>query len=190
MSVNGDDFTQLIRVISLAQAKIFTKQLDMHLVTDLEDVKLGDVLSQRLVLVNLSADNARLLIKLHHDEKIDELVSMRVARHAKSPTMEAKIEYVKEMANLICSHLAAVLERSGVFLSMSLPLATRGYYEIYSQYEQSSDPSIKFSDLFAIKNDKHLFYFTVQVELSEHKLLSETGLGDSDPEPESKIEFL
>jgi len=75
------------------------------------------------------------------------------------------LDFVKELCNLTAGYLVQIFEDNDLHIGISLPLCTRGFYEIFSDYQSSSYPIIKYNDLWSLEYEDINIFGSVIIEI-------------------------
>ena len=81
------------------------------------------------------------------------------------------IDYFKEYGNLVAGHVITLFGESNIELGISLPLCTRGFYEVFSDYTEYQYPVVSYSDFWELQVNGHAVFCSAQYEILNKKSL-------------------
>ena len=155
----------------------------------------GRILGNKLVFILISGDALRLTFKIHFNTGTAKQLAYRIFGGPSFAGISEKqaIDYFKEYGNLVAGRIVTELAKPGIDLGISLPLCTRGFYEVFSDYEEKQSPVIAYSDFWKLKIDSHDIFCSAQFEIMNTALLDrlpEHETDDTEEEDAQEIEFL
>ena len=115
----------------------------------------GKILASNMVFILVSGDAFRLTFKVHFNIRTARKLAFRIFGGNSPDAISEKqaIDYFKEYGNLVAGSVVTLLAESGVELGISLPLSTRGFYEVFSDYTEKRHPIVAFSDFWELRSN-------------------------------------
>lgn len=187
----------LVRHAAQSRACVHTRQSEFVL-TGIEDqYQTGQILGNWMSLILITGDAIKITLKLHFSHQDIKKIVYPIYG-AESPAMisdQQSMDFVKELSNLTAGYLEQIFEETGISLGISLPLGTRGFYEIFADYTPSSSPILKFSDLWCIKHSDIKISGSVMIEISDVNAVTnilsyEEGAETEEDDEEGEFDFL
>ena len=151
--------------------------------------KLGQVLKTHIVMVLLSSPELRVVLKVHFD--LAQVRDYRRAQGRRDEDMSNKqlVDFMKELCNQMGGRVCRIFDAHGMCMGMSVPLCTRGIYEIYADYQTKLGATTKFGDFWGLEGSFNSLYCSCYVET-----MSPEGLPDlqstDEQSPEGELDFL
>ena len=135
----------------------------------------GKILASNMVFILVSGDAFRLTFKVHFNTRTARKLAFRIFGGNSPDAISEKqaIDYFKEYGNLVAGSVVTLLAESGVELGISLPLSTRGFYEVFSDYSEKLDPIVAFSDFWELRTNDRSIHCGAQFEILNHRQLAE-----------------
>lgn len=163
----------LVRHAAQDRVRIHSRQDDFILV-DVDDCKTGQVLGNWMSLIMITGAALKITLKLHFSHKdIKKLVfPIYAAEAAEAISDQQSMDFVKELSNLTAGYLEQVFQNCDISLGISLPLGTRGFYEVFADYTPSSHPLIKYDDLWCLEYGEIKLFGSVMFEISDINALT------------------
>lgn len=178
----------LLREASSIQA---SQYFDGNAVTlcEPQDLRLGQVLKRYMAMVILNGADLRIVIKVHFD--LEPIRAYRHARQAPESDLADKkiIDFMKELSNQIGGRVCRAFDTHGTPVGMSVPLCTRGIYEIYADYAPKTGVVEKFGDFWRIDGAFGSIYCSCYVELLAKRDYSGISCSSGDAQ-EGELDFL
>jgi CheY-specific phosphatase CheX len=133
----------------------------------------GKMLATHMVLILVSGDALRLTFKVHFNLGTAKNLAWRIYGGQSSGNISEQqaIDYFKEYANLVAGSVISLLSESRIALGISLPLCTRGFYEVFSDYAEKQQPVVSFADFWELQAIGGGVYCSAQFEM-----LNQAGL--------------
>ena len=189
-----DKIKEMVRQSALMRIGDQTRQEGFQLVEIADQHSPGEVLGNWMSIILVTGDAMRLTLKLHFSRQDAKAISYAVYGE-KSPegVSDAKaVDFVKELSNLMAGCIVQNFESMNIPMGISLPLSTRGFYEVFADYAHTESPLIRYSDLWRLEHDGQAINGTVMVEISNPNALDaicdfELSQDDSD---DSEFDFL
>ncbi|ARU57882.1 hypothetical protein OLMES_3862 [Oleiphilus messinensis] len=179
--------SDLVRHAAEERIRLHTQLDEFRIVDDDRGFVPGQVLGNQMALILVSGDAIRITLKLHFSlSEIKPLIYAIYGLDSPNDVRdEQAIDFGKELCNLIAGYVVQMLEENGLPVGISLPLCTRGFYEIFADYRPLQKPIIKYCDLWRLQYGETSIYGTAMVEVLNPALLEpllsyETGSDDSD----------
>lgn len=160
---------ELIRYASLSRLKIHTASEEIS-VKELDSAfKPGRILASKMVFILVSGDVMRITFKAHFNTRDAARLAFRIFRGDSPDRISEKqaVDYFKEYGNLVAGSIAALLNSVGIEMGISLPLCTRGFYEIFSDYTEKGLPIMTFSDFWKFEVGGHHIFCNALVEVMD-----------------------
>ena len=134
----------------------------------------GRILASNMVFILVSGDALRLTFKVHFASGTARSLAFRIFGGSSPADLSEKqsIDYFKEYGNLVAGSVVTLLGENDVELGISLPLSTRGFYEVFSDYSEKQHPIITFSDFWELKTNGNDIYCSALLEILSPKQLA------------------
>lgn len=143
----------IIRYSTEDRLRLHSHNMEFKLSEPDRKYKLGQVLGNRMSLILVSGESLRITFKLHYN--LDEVKAIAYGAYGKGSPGELSdkqaIDFMKELCNLSAGELVKIFEANNLPLGMSLPLSARGFYEIFADYKPTSQPFVRYGDLWSLK---------------------------------------
>lgn len=175
-------------------------------IIEVSDYKAGQVLANEMILITVSGDSLKMLFKLHfnHTQAKSRLAhqdtlsnhssqsSMQNNHEEESPSLCYRdIDFMKELSNQICGCFSRKLAGLNIELGLSIPLCTKGYYEIYAEYENIGNMFIRFNDCWQLQDLLGELYCSYTLEITDQTIVHPLIAITPDlPSSHGQIEFL
>jgi hypothetical protein len=184
----NDPLRSLLRDASLIQARQYFAS-DAITLTEPTDLRLGQVLKRYMAMVILNGADMRIVIKVHFD--LEQIRAYREARQAPAHDLTDKrlIDYMKELSNQVGGRVCRTFDTHGTPVGMSVPLCTRGIYEIYADYAPKSGAVDKFGDFWRLDGEFESIYCSCYVELLAKRDYAGITCASDDAQ-EGELDFL
>lgn len=155
---------EVIKKVTHAQTSQYFGGEDVELVPAPPEHTLGQVLKRYIVMLLLTGSDIRMTFKVHFNP--EQVRSYRVLQGAKPEDLVDKqvIDFMKELCNQIGGRASRVFQSHAIALGMSIPLYSRGIYEIYADYQEKNGLVTKFGDFWGLKGSFGLLYFSCYIE--------------------------
>lgn len=163
----------LIRHASLSRFNIHTGCADAEIIELDPAFKPGRILANNMVFILVSGDALRLTFKVHFNMGTGKNLAFRIfgGNSPSDISGEQAIDYFKEFGNLVAGSIVTSFEKLGLGLGMSLPLCTRGFYEVFSDYTEKDNPVITYSDFWELRVNNNTAYCSALIEILNQKSL-------------------
>lgn len=187
---------ELIRHASMSRLKIHADASEVVLLDMDAGFVPGKILASNMVFILVSGDALRITFKIHFNTRMAKELAFRIFGGASAGELSEKqaIDYFKEYGNLVAGSVITLIGHVGVELGISLPLSTRGFYEVFSDYTETQYPVVSFSDFWQLAVDgRHSLYCSALVEiLDAHQLekLVDFEIADEQSDDEEEMDFL
>ncbi len=175
-------------------------------VIELSDYKAGQVLANEMILITVSSSSLKMLFKLHFNPlqakshfatRIAQSQSTTQSEHhhndveKNAPLCHRDIDFMKELSNRICGCFSRKIAEINIELGLSIPLCTKGYYEIYSEYHNPGSTFIRFNDCWKLKDMFGELYCSYTFEVTDDAIIQPLFTLTNDlPSNHGQIEFL
>lgn len=181
--------SQVLRTTSIEQIEQFVGGATSSAV-DIDYYTPGQVLANELVLLTISGPELQLLVKIHFNyQQIRSRFRSRVS-HASAPLSRQDVDFIKELGNQFCGAICRKLASQDIMAGLSIPLSTRGYYEIYADYTHKTSPFIKFGEGWGLEGDFGTLYFSCYSELSNPQVIPKIlAINPTEDAPAQDIDF-
>ena len=173
VQASQDKLKELVRYASLSRLKAHTDSSEVEIKELDSGFRPGRILASNLVFILVSGDAMRLTFKIHFDTRTAKYLAYRIFGGKLPDDISPKqaIDYFKEFGNLVAGSVVTLMAESNIELGISLPLSTRGFYEVYSDYSEKQYPIITYSDFWALKVNGHDIFCSAQFEILDRKPL-------------------
>ena len=150
----------------------------------------GQVLANELVLLTISGAELQLLIKIHCGYQQVRSRFTSKDNNGSAPLTLQDIDFIKELGNQYCGAICRKLASQDVIAGLSIPLSTRGYYEIYADYTPKNSPFIKFGEGWVLEGDFGNLFFSCYTELSNAQVIPKIlAINPTEDSPAQDIDF-
>lgn len=186
---NVDNLRELLRNASVIQASQYFNGQDVEVIPSPPDHKLGQVLSRYIAMVLLTSNELRIVFKVHFNP--EQIRAYRQSRGASADDLSDKqlIDFMKELSNQMGGRVCRIFDAHQIAIGMSVPLCTRGIYEIYADYQPKSGAITKFGDFWQLNGPFDTIYCSCFVELMSKDDFSTVKAADEVAE-EGELDFL
>lgn len=186
---SADGLRELLRDASVVQANQYFNGDEVKLIPTPSKHHLGQVLKTHIVMVLMTCAEMRIVLKVHFNYE-----QMRAYRRAKglaneSLTEKQLVDFMKELCNQMAGRVCRIFEVHQISMGMSIPLCTRGIYEIYADYRPKAGATIKFGDFWCLNGPFEYLYCSSYVELMSKNDYSGIKLTDEQSQ-EGELDFL
>jgi len=154
----------------------------------------GRILANNLAFILISGDLIRIAFKTHFNTDAAKRIAFRVPDGTVASNISERevFDFVKEYCNLVAGNVVALFEGISIDMGIGLPLCTRGFNEVFTDYEDLASSSIIHSDFWRMRVNDSEFVCSALFEiiddrplecLIDYEIVDETNI-------EGKIEFL
>lgn len=184
-----DSLRTLLRDASVVQASQYFNGEEITLITSPPEHQLGQVLKRYIVMVLLTSAELRVLFKVHFNP--DQMRAYRLAKGCSEEDLTDKqlIDFMKELSNQMGGRVCRIFDAHHISMGMSIPLCTRGIYEIYADYKSKTGAIIKFGDFWRLDGNFDSIYCSCYVELISKEDFSNIKCTDEQSQ-EGELDFL
>ena len=186
-----DKLKDVIRQAAESRTRVHARDDNFTLLEISENIQIGQIQGNWMSLILITGEPLKITLKLHfsHNDIKVLIQPFYGAQSCSEISDKQSMDFVKELSNLIAGYLEQAFLGMNIPLGISLPLATRGYYEIFSDYSPSEHPIIKLSDLWTIENEDIKIVGSVLIEITNTNALNslldyETATSEDDDEGE------
>jgi hypothetical protein len=187
--------SQLVRHAALTRIGDHTRHQGFELLELNQSFRPGQVLGNWMSIILVTGDALRVTLKLHFSLRDAKGLSLEVygAKDPSEISDTQAIDFIKELSNLLAGYLIQAFEAIKIPMGISLPLCTRGFYEVFADYSETEQPLIRCSDIWRLVFESFSIDSTVMIEISDSAALCE--LADYEPGVEhsddaSEFDFL
>lgn len=154
----------------------------------------GEVLGNWMSIILVTGDAIRITLKLHFTYRDAKAISHFVyGEDSPDGVSDTKaVDFVKELSNLMAGYIVKSFESMSIPMGISLPLCTRGFYEVFADYVPTESPLIRCSDLWRLEHNDQAINGTVMIEISNPNALDaicDYDISQDDSE-DSEFDFL
>ena len=149
------------------RVRVHSRNPEITLCEPNRDVKPGQVLGHWMSLILLSGESLRMTMKIHYNLFDVKLIAYPTYGMNSPDQLSDKqaIDFMKELCNLSAGLVVKIFEENNLPLGMSLPLCSRGFNEIFSDYTPAVKPFVKFADLWSLQCSGNTFMLSSVVEI-------------------------
>ena len=186
---------ELVHYASVSRLQVHTACSDVQFREMGPDFRPGRILANNMVFILVSSDALRITFKIHFNLEDGRHLAYRVfgGDDPEHITARQAIDYFKEYGNLVAGSIVTQFEKIDIGLGMSLPLCTRGFYEVFSDYAETEFPTGTYSDFWnLIVNDQSLCCSALIEILDKNRLQPLINLELIEPEncDDEEMDFL
>lgn len=181
-----DTIRELVRTAALSCIQDQSQQEGFLLEETGDQLHAGHVLGNMMSIILVTGDALRITLKIHFSMDSAKRLSYSVYRCKTAADVEdgKAIDFLKELCNLIAGQLVRNFESVSIPMGISLPLCTRGFYEVFADYSPTEKPLIRFSDVWRLSLNDASVYGSVMYEISNAERLSQVSDIRIEEEPE------
>ena len=155
----------------------------------------GRILASNMVFILVSGDALRLTFKVHFNIGTARTLAFGIfGGHSPADiSQQLSIDYFKEYANLVAGSIVTLLAKSGVEQGISLPLSTRGFYEVFSDYAEKQHPIATYGDFWELRANGHDVHCSALVEILNQKQLGDLAtdeIAEEAADDDAEMDFL
>jgi CheY-specific phosphatase CheX len=162
----------------------YASQSRLAIHTDAEEVEVkpmdvafrpGRILASDMVFILISGEAIRLTFKVHFNIRTARLLAWKIFGGDSSINISEKQarDYFKEYGNLVAGSVVTLFGKLGIELGISLPLCTRGFYEVFSDYSEKHNPVVTYSDFWMLGVSDHEIHCSAQFEILDKSKLAQ-----------------
>ncbi len=185
---------ELIRYASLSRLIIHAAASEIRVEASEPGFIPGRILGTHMVLILVSGEALRLAFKLHFEMKTAKALASRIfgGDRATPITDGQAIDYIREYGNLIAGSVVTLMARYGIELGISLPLSTRGFYEVFADYTEKQHPIVSYADFWGLEVDGHEIHCSAHVEVMNREKLASLAdfSADDTVDDDAEMDFL
>lgn len=170
-----DKLNELTRHASLTRLSNHTDCPEVEIIEMDASFRPGRILASNMVFILVSGDAMRLTFKVHFSTRTAKHLAFRIFGGNQPEDISEKqaIDYFKEYGNLVGGSIISHLAHSQIELGISLPLCTRGFYEVFSDYTEKQHPIISYSDFWELQSRGLSISCSAQYDILNKKLLKQ-----------------
>jgi len=180
---------EVLKKVSVTQANQYFECENVVLVPSPQNHVLGQVLKRFIVMILLTGSDIRMTFKVHFNPEQVRACLLAKGGKAQDLTDKHLVDFMKEFGNCIGGRASRVFQANGIGLGMSIPLCTRGIYEIYADYQEKTGVVVKFGDFWGLDGPFGVLYFSCYVELMAADQLQRLEYVDEQSD-EGELDFL
>jgi CheY-specific phosphatase CheX len=164
---------ELVRYASSSRLKIHTDSPEIEVKELDAGFRPGRILANNMVFILMSGDALRVTFKVHFNIRNAQCLAFRIFGGDSPENISGKqaIDYFKEYGNLVAGNVVTLFEKIEVNLGISLPICTRGFYEVFSDYSEKQHPIIVYSDFWKLEVGEHDIFCSALLEILDKKQL-------------------
>lgn len=184
-----ESLRKLLRDASVVQASQYFDGQDVTLISEPPDHQLGQVLARYIAMVLLTCEELRIVFKVHFNP--EQIRAYRQTKRAADTDLTDKqlVDFMKELSNQMGGRVCRIFDAHQISMGMSVPLCTRGIYEIYADYQAKTGAITKFGDFWRLEGPFDGIYCSCYVELLSKNDLSGIKAEDEEAQ-EGELDFL
>ena len=156
---------ELLRNVSLVQAQQYFDGEAITLDAQPADLQLGQVLTRYIAMVLLTSPELRIVFKVHFNPEQIRAYQRRKGHAEADLSDKHLVDFMKELSNQMGGRVCRVFDAHQIAMGMSVPLCTRGIYEIYADYKPKTGAVTKFGDFWRLHGPFSSIYCSCYVEL-------------------------
>lgn len=167
-----DKIKSLVRHAAEDRVRKHTAENEFKLI-DVDDRIAGQVLGNWMSLILITGSSLKITLKLHFSHKDIKKLILPIYRKKSVDEIsdQQSMDFVKELCNLSAGFIEQTFEHNNISLGISLPLGTRGFYEVFSDYKPADYPIVKYHDLWCLNYQDISILGTAMFEISDAKAL-------------------
>lgn len=183
---------ELVRHASVTLLKTQANADEISLVEMDAAFRPGRILATHMAFILVAGEALRITFKVHFNARTARELAFRIfGRAGADEISEAQaIDFFKEYANLVGGSLVAMSGEIGIHLGISLPLSTRGFYEVFADYAEKHAPVTTFCDFWQLSVDGKTVFCSAQFELLEMAMLDGLASYVIAEESDGEMDFL
>ncbi|MEI7431403.1 MAG: chemotaxis protein CheX [Betaproteobacteria bacterium] len=167
VQVLKDKLNELVRHATVSRLKIHTDSDEVETKALDSSFRPGKILASNMVFILVSGDALRLTFKIHFNTRTGRNLALRIygGKSAADISEKQAIDYFKEYGNLVAGSVITLLGENNIELGISLPLCTRGFYEVFSDYTEKQHPVINYSHFWELHVKEQTVFCSAQYEI-------------------------
>jgi len=195
VAVIKEKLKELIRFASASRLKVHTDSEDVETHPLSPEFNPGRILANNMVFILISGDSLRVTFKVHFNMDTGRSLAFRVFGGNSPADISSKqaIDYFKEFANLAAGSVVTLFEKMEIGLGISLPLCTRGFYEVFSDYTDKETPVVTYSDFWELRANGQSVFCSTLIEILDKKALNpliDFEIAEEDSDDDEEMDFL
>jgi hypothetical protein len=180
---------ELLRNVSLVQAQQYFDGEAITLDARPQNLQLGQVLTRYIAMVLLTSAELRIVFKVHFNPEQIRTYQRSKGGAEENLTDRHLVDFMKELSNQMGGRVCRVFDAHQIAMGMSIPLCTRGIYEIYADYRPKTGAVTKFGDFWRLEGPFSSIYCSCYVELISKDDFSHVRHTDEQSQ-EGELDFL
>ena len=186
---------ELVRFAALSRLKVHTDCEEIEQAELGESFRPGRILANNMVFILASGEPVRVTFKAHFNIDTAKDLAFRVFGGDSAATISEKraVDYFKEYSNLVAGSVVTLFEKIEIELGISLPLSTRGFYEVFADYQERQQPIISYSDFWALKVNGHTVFCSALLEILDRQRLEKLinfDVTEAEDNDDEEMDFL
>jgi hypothetical protein len=180
---------ELLRSVSLVQAQQYFDGEAVTMDAQPQNLRLGQVLTRYIAMVLLTSAELRIVFKVHFNP--EQIRAYQLSKGVADEDLSDKqlVDFMKELSNQMGGRVCRVFDAHQIAMGMSIPLCTRGIYEIYADYKAKTGAITKFGDFWRLDGSFSSIYCSCFVELISKDDFSAIKYTDEQSQ-EGELDFL
>lgn len=186
---SNNSLRALLREASAVQARQYFDDSPVALIASPPEHRLGQVLTRYIATVLLTCDELRIVLKVHFNP--EQIRTYRESKGYSGNDLSDKqlIDFMKELSNQMGGRVCRIFDAHHIAMGMSIPLCTRGIYEIYADYQTKSGAITKFGDFWRLDGPFAFLYCSCYVEVTSSADFTAIQYTDEQSQ-EGELDFL
>ena len=184
-----DALRTLLRDVSVIQASQYFDGAPVALISAPTEFKLGQVLTRHIAMVLLTSSELRVVFKVHFNPEHIQRYRQSQGHRASELGDKQTVDFMKELTNQMGGRVCRIFDTHQMSMGMSVPLCTRGIYEIYADYQAKTGSVVKFGDFWRLEGPFEFLYCSAYVEIMTKDDLSHIQAADESAQ-EGELDFL
>lgn len=182
-------FTDIIRQVSLLRMKAYSENDDFKLKEASKYNPHGYVFANYMAMIIIAGQSVKITFKTFFNHQDSEPIA-RYLYNTDTVDHHRSLDVIKEYCNLAAGYMKKVLVENDIQVGISLPIATRGFNEVFWDVDESKD-KITFEDCWQLVSSKSSLHCSYQLEvLDVDKLNSFTNLVVEEEQDDDDYDFL
>ena len=155
---SADGLRTLLRDVSVIQASQYFDGQPIELIPSPSEYQLGQVLTRYISMVLLTSGELRVVFKVHFNP--EQIRAYRQSKGSQPADLGDRqiVDFMKELTNQMGGRVCRIFDAHQMSMGMSVPLCTRGIYEIYADYTPKSGAIVKFGDFWRLEGPFQSIY--------------------------------
>lgn len=166
--------TELVRFASMSRLKAHADCAEIITGEMPGNFRAGKVLANNMVFILTSGEPVRVTFKAHYNMDTARALALRIfgGVSAQAVSDRRAVDYMKEYCNLVAGKIVTMFEDLQIDLGISLPQHSRGFYEVFADYQEKDKPTVSFSDFWTLSTGEYTIACSAVMEILDHKQLA------------------